>query len=127
MDWEIYDLDSEDVVLRPFSPGVKPKVPWKEAQSLIKHMPRSAGSVNRPGRCQYVMEIVRFCHEYDTVLQWPDRLASDQTTSASNNERQPRQLKTRRSSSSLHRDAAVRKVKPQKPQLRLTEASELKL
>lgn len=63
MDWEIYDLDADEIVIR------RPLFarPWGDAHSS-KPMPRAAGSVNRARRCEHVQELKRFCEDNKTAV-----------------------------------------------------------
>ena len=80
MDWEMYDLDGEDVVIRPLSRTTSRSKPRKRSPRPLppapptKPMPRSAGSVSRPTRCEYVMEVIQFCHDHDAGLECPSQL-----------------------------------------------------
>lgn len=76
----MYDLDGEDVVIRPLLRAASRSKSRKVAQST-KPMPRSAGSVNRPTRCEYVMGLIQFCHDHDAVLQCANQFARCPPTS----------------------------------------------
>lgn len=62
MDWEIFDLDGDEIVIRKSQTAW----PWGELPSS-KRLPRSAGSVNRARRCEQVQELIRFCEDQDTT------------------------------------------------------------
>lgn len=109
MDWEILDLDGDEIVIR------RPQTakPWGEAPSS-KRMPRAAGSVNRARRCEQVQELIRFCEDQDTDTPSPRRDTVKQHVSCYGSSRKIREM-----ASVPNLRGAIGDQKHPKPKLRL--------
>ncbi|KAL1955582.1 hypothetical protein VTO42DRAFT_8385 [Malbranchea cinnamomea] len=109
MDWEIYDLDGDEIVIR------RPRIvrPWRDPPSS-KPMPRTAGSITRPRRCEQVRELIRLCGDHEA----PSSNPSERTLKAyASYDGFTRKLKEKASKASLRGESGGRR--PSKPKLRL--------